>query len=249
MRFFSELAYNGTNYHGWQKQHNASSVQEVISQALATILGAEIEVVGCGRTDTGVHASRYFMHFDFEGQFPKEFLRRMNRLLPADIAIRQIFPVSDEAHARFDAILRSYEYRIVLDKNPFETYQAWHFPFFEKLDFEKMQQAARMLLNYSEFLPFCKSNTDVQTMKCSLHRSEWVLDLEQRKLTYSISANRFLRGMVRLVVGMCLNTGLGKTSLDEVQHAMETQIHLKKSWSVPPHGLFLTEVKYNFHTM
>ena len=244
MRYFSELTYNGTNYNGWQRQPNASSVQETIEQAFSTILGADIEVVGCGRTDTGVHASQYFMHFDFEKEFPKEFLKRVNKFLPEDIAIRQIFQVDDEAHARFDAVRRSYAYHIVLEKNSFETNTAWYFPFFEKLDFEKTQQAAALLLDYAEFQPFCKSNTDVKTMKCDLLRSEWILTAEQKRMTYHISANRFLRGMVRLVIGMCLNVGLQKITLEDVRQALEQQTLVKKSWSVPPHGLFLTEVQY-----
>jgi tRNA pseudouridine38-40 synthase len=244
MRYFSELAYSGTNYHGWQKQPNAFSVQEMIEQAFSTILGAEIEVVGCGRTDAGVHASQYFMHFDYDGNFPDEFLKRVNKFLPGDIAIRRIFQVKEDAHARFDAVRRSYSYFIVLEKNPFASGLSWHFPFFEKLDFQKTQQAATLLLNYTDFQPFCKSNTDVKTMKCHIIRSEWALDDVQRKMTYHITADRFLRGMVRLIVGMCLHVGLGKIPIDEVRHALEHQTLIKKSWSVPPHGLFLTEVKY-----
>ncbi len=249
MRYFSELAYLGTNYNGWQRQPNAPSVQEAIERALATILRTAIEVTGCGRTDTGVHASQYFMHFDFEGKFPKEFLRRLNKLLPPDVAIRSVFEVAPDAHARFDATRRSYEYHIVLDKNPFQTGTAWHFPFYEKLDLEKTQAAAALLLQYGAFQPFCKSNTDVHTMECTLFRSEWVLDEAaptgaSRSMVFHISANRFLRGMVRLIVGMTLNVGLGKVELAEVQDALERQVLLKKSWSVPPQGLFLTEVKY-----
>ncbi len=246
MRYFSELAYNGTKYSGWQKQPHSPSVQESIEQAFSTILGADIEAVGCGRTDTGVHASQYFMHFDFEGKFPPSFLNRVNKLLPEDIAIYRIFEVEASAHARFDANLRSYEYRIVLEKNPFETHTAWHFPFFERLNLEQVQAAAALLLEYDEFAPFCKSNNDLKTMKCNLTRSEWVLDEAGKRLTFHISANRFLRGMVRLVVGMCLNVGLGKIALDDVQRALNEQALLQKSWSVPPHGLFLTEVKYPF---
>jgi tRNA pseudouridine38-40 synthase len=244
MRYFSELAYNGTNYNGWQRQPNAPSVQQTIEEALATILNTAIEVVGCGRTDTGVHASQYFLHFDFEGKFPKEFLRRLNKLLPPDVAFRSIYEVAADAHARFDATRRSYEYHIVLDKSPFLTDTAWHFPFFEKLDLEKTQAAAALLLNYGAFQPFCKSNTDVHTMECTLFRSEWVFDAAASRLVFHISANRFLRGMVRLIVGMCLNVGLGKVELDEVRHALDQQVLLKKSWSVPPEGLFLTEVRY-----
>ncbi|MCF8247731.1 MAG: tRNA pseudouridine(38-40) synthase TruA [Saprospiraceae bacterium] len=244
MRYFSELAYKGTNYHGWQRQLNAPSVQQAIEEALSTILGTTIAVTGCGRTDTGVHASQYFLHFDFEGKFPEEFLRRINKLLPSDVAIRSIYEVAADAHARFDAIRRSYEYHIVLDKNPFLTDTAWHFPFFEKLDWEKTQAAAALLLNYGEFQPFCKSNTDVHTMECTLFRSEWVLDKAARRMVFHVSANRFLRGMVRLIVGMTLNVGLGKVELSEVQDALERQVLLKKSWSVPAEGLFLTEVRY-----
>lgn len=244
MRYFSELAYKGTNYNGWQRQPNAPSVQQAIEEAMATILGSAIEVVGCGRTDAGVHASQYFMHFDVEGDFPKEFLRRLNKLLPADIAIRSIFEVAPDAHARFGAVRRSYEYHVVLDKNPFGTDTTWHFPFFDKLDLQKTQAAAALLLNYKEFQPFCKSNTDVHTMECTLFRSEWVFDEAARRLVFHISANRFLRGMVRLIVGMCLNVGLGKVELEEVRQALDQQVLLKKSWSVPPDGLFLTEVRY-----
>lgn len=245
MRYFSELAYKGTNYSGWQRQPNAPSVQQVIEEALSTILGKTIVVTGCGRTDTGVHASQYFLHFDFEGKFPEEFLRRINKLLPSDVAIRSFVEVTPDAHARFDAVQRSYEYHIVLDKNPFLTDTAWHFPFFEKLDLEKTQAAAALLLNYGEFQPFCKSNTDVHTMECTLFRSAWVLDEAARRMVFHVSANRFLRGMVRLIVGMTINVGLGKIEMDEVRDALERQVLLKKSWSVPAEGLFLTEVRYS----
>ncbi len=244
MRYFTELAYNGTNYNGWQKQPNAASVQETIEQALSTILGTEIEIVGCGRTDTGVHASQYFMHFDFEGNFPKAFLNRVNKFLPQDIAIRQIFEVEESAHARFDAIRRSYEYHLFFEKNPFEIKTAWHFPFAEKPRFELVQEAAALLTKFGEFAPFCKTNNDAKTMECDLMHSEWVVDEKTGRWVYHISANRFLRGMVRLIVGMCLNVGLGKISPDSVRQALEQQTSLEKSWSVPAHGLFLTEVKY-----
>jgi len=244
MRYFSELAYKGTNYSGWQRQPNAPSVQQAIEEAMATILGQPIEVVGCGRTDAGVHARQYFLHFDIEGDFPNEFLRRLNKLLPDDIAIRRIYEVKPEAHARFDAVRRSYEYHLVFDKSPFEAQTAWHFPFSEKLDFGKMQTAAALLLRYREFQPFCKSNTDVHTMECSMYHSEWDLDQNARRMVYHISANRFLRGMVRLIVGMSLNVGMGKVELEEVKDALDRQVLLKKSWSVPAEGLFLTEVNY-----
>ena len=236
--------YLGFRYHGWQKQPNSTSVQETIEQAFSTILGQEMELVGCGRTDTGVHASQYFAHFDFSGNFPEGFLRRVNKFLPADIAIRQIFPVAENAHARFDAIRRSYEYHLVFEKNPFETQTAWHFYLGKTLSLEKLNEAASLLLGFGEFAPFCKSNHDAKTMQCTMHRCEWLHDEAAGRLVFHISANRFLRGMVRLIVGMCVNVAVGELELEEVRQAMQQQRPLAKSWSVPAHGLFLSEVKY-----
>lgn len=244
MRYFTELAYNGTRYHGWQKQPNSKSVQETIEQTFSTILGQGIELTGCGRTDTGVHASQYFAHFDFEGNFPEGFLSRVNKFLPVDIAIRQTFEVADNAHARFDAVQRSYEYHLVFEKNPFEPETAWHYYLGKNLSMEKLTAAAALLLEFDEFAPFCKSNHDAKTMQCDLSRCEWQLDEKSGRLVFHITANRFLRGMVRLIVGMCVNVAVGKLELDEVQQAMEAQRPLAKSWSVPGHGLFLSKVKY-----
>lgn len=246
MRYFSELAYNGTNYFGWQRQPNQNSVQETIEHALTTILRTQIEIVGCGRTDTGVHASQYFIHFDFEGEFPKGFLSRINKFLPKDISIKTIFKTHSDAHARYDAFHRSYEYHLDFHKNPFQINTSYYFPFSKQLDFTKMNEAAGILLSFSEFFPFCKTNSDVKTMKCEMKKAVWVLDEKNQKMVFYISANRFLRGMVRLIVGMCLNVGLGKISLKEVREALENQTRLKKNLSVPPQGLFLTEIKYPY---
>lgn len=246
MRYFSELAYNGTNYFGWQKQPEQNTLQETLEHAFSTILRTPIEITGCGRTDTGVHASQYFIHFDFEGDFPKGFLNRINKFLPSDISIKNIFEVHSEAHARFDAFHRSYEYHLSFFKNPFQINTSYHFPFAHQLDFEKMNRAASILLEFEEFFPFCKTNSDVKTMKCEMKRAEWILDEKNQKAVFHISANRFLRGMVRLIVGMCLNVGLGKIDLEEVRNALKNQTRLSKSLSVPPQGLFLTEIKYPF---
>jgi len=246
MRFFVELSYNGTPFSGWQRQPNATTVQSTLEDAFSMILRSPIQVTGCGRTDTGVHAKQYFMHFDFSEDFPKHFLDRLNKVLPAEIAIHRIFAVENDAHARFDAYHRSYEYHLVLSKNVFEKETTYHFPFEQFLDFDKMNEAASLLMNYDEFFPFCKTNTDVKTMICDLKRSEWVTDKSTGKLIYHVSANRFLRGMIRLIVGMCLNVGTGKVELTTVQEAMEQQIRLKKSWSVPPQGLFLCDIRYPF---
>lgn len=245
MRYFVELAYNGTSYSGWQIQPNDRSVQEIIEKALSTILNTKMEVVGCGRTDAGVHASQYFLHFDYNEEFPKSFLQRLNKLLPADIVIYKIFEVAPDAHARFDAFSRSYEYHLTFIKNPFQTQTTYFYPFTKKPAIDKMQQAAQLLLAYREFQPFCKSHHDAKTLQCDITKSEWK-QMDENNLVFHITANRFLRGMVRLIVGMCLNVGLEKVRLEDVKEALDQQILLKKSWSVPPEGLFLTKVKYPF---
>ena len=245
-RYFVELAYLGTKFSGWQKQPNAKSIQEVIEKGLSKILRTDIEVVGCGRTDTGVHAKQYFLHFDFEEEIPKNFVSRLNKIFPPDIAFKQIVEVESSVHARFEATHRAYEYHIGFYKNPFTTNTVYHFPFGHQLDRKKIQEAASLLLTYEEFFPFCKSNSDAKTMKCDLMRAEWIFDAEKEELVFHISANRFLRGMVRLIVGMCLNVGLGKISIEEVKSTMDNQSRLSKSLSVPPHGLFLTDIRYPF---
>ncbi len=246
MRYFAELAYHGANYCGWQRQPKQLSVQEVLEEALSLILQEEVEVFGCGRTDTGVHASQFFMHFDLEQAFDQNLLGRLNRYLPKDIVLYRIFEVSANAHARFDAYSRSYEYHLDFRKNPFAQKQSYYFPFAEKLNHDAMQKAAQLLLDYEEFLPFCKANSDAKTMRCELSRSEWVWHPKQHKMVFHITANRFLRGMVRLIVGMCLNVGQGKLPLPAVQKALDEQTRLEKSWSAPPDGLFLTQVRYPF---
>lgn len=244
MRYFAELAYKGTNFHGWQRQNGQVSVQSTLEEAFSTILQTKIDVTGCGRTDTGVHARQYFLHFDYAEVFPLAFVRRINKFLPPDIVIYRIYEVSPEAHARFDATHRAYEYHLGFQKDPFAQDICYHFPFSHLLNLDLLQPAASLLLNYHLFFPFCKTNTDVKTMECELKRAEWEIREREQKLTFHIAANRFLRGMVRLIVGMCLNVAMGKQSLEEVKRAMDRQERLKKSWSVPPDGLFLTDIRY-----
>lgn len=236
------LAYQGTAYAGWQRQPNALSVEEATDSALSTILGTPIKLVGCGRTDTGVHASDYYAHFDFEGEFPEAFLRRLNRFLPDDIAIRELYRVPESVHARFSATDRAYVYQITTEKNPFQAETITQLPRAASYDQQLMQEAAKLILNYGEFATFCKTNSDAFTMKCTLHHSDWVFNKEA--WTYRIGANRFLRGMVRLIVGMCLRVGEGKLSLEQVQTALERQERLPKPWSAPAEGLYLSEVNY-----
>ena len=240
------MAYNGSNYFGWQRQPNQVSVQEVIENAVSTILNKPVSITGCGRTDTGVHASQYYLHFDWESEFPDNFQFRLNRFLPADIAIRRIFAVAPEAHARFDAVRRSYCYYLTLHKDPFRIKTSYFFPAGKNLALETMQEAVKTLLDFEEFFPFCKTGHDSKTLKCQLYRAEWVFEPATGHLLFHITANRFLRGMVRLIVGMSLNVGLGKLTVDDVRRALQEQTFLKKSLSAPPQGLFLTEVQYPF---
>ncbi len=246
MRYFLELSYLGKNYNGWQTQSAAPSVQETIEKAIFTITREKVEITGCGRTDTGVHAKQYFAHVDVENDLPKSFLARLNKVLPQDISIHRLIEVHAEAHTRFDATHRAYEYHIEGRKNPFTQDTATFIYNFVDLDIEKMQNAATLLLNYSEFAPFCKSNHDAKTLICHLSRSEWEWNLEEKKATYHIASNRFLRGMVRLIVGMCLNVGSGKITLADVQNALENQTILPKSTSAEPQGLFLTDIHYPY---
>jgi len=244
MRYFIQLSYLGAKYCGWQKQPESPSVQETLETAFSTMLRTPTELVGCGRTDTGVHARIYYVHLDCD-KMPDNALSRLNKLLPPDIAIHQIHEVKEDAHARYDAFSRAYEYHLHFQKSPFLKDHSFLFPFPSRPDFSKTQAAAKLLLNYEEFFPFCKSNTDVKTMRCELKEARWEQPDANRWVFY-IGANRFLRGMVRLIVGMSLNVGLGKVSIEEVQQAMEQQTRLKRSWSVPPEGLFLMKVEYPF---
>ena len=246
MRYFAELAYRGTNYFGWQVQPRQISVQATLENAFSTILQSKIAVVGCGRTDTGVHASQYYLHFDFDGALPKHFVSRLNKFLPKDIAIFRIFPVMANAHARFQAQHRAYEYRMHFQKDPFRQDSSYFYPYPNRPDFTRMQKAAALLLEYELFFPFCKTHNDAKTYRCELQRSEWILHPDGNSMSYHIAANRFLRGMVRLIVGMCINVGLEKLSLETVREALDQQIRIERSNSAPAEGLYLRDIRYDF---
>ncbi len=237
-----ELAYCGTAYSGWQRQPNARSVEETIDSALSLILGEPIKLVGCGRTDAGVHASDYAAHFDYAGQFPPRLLERLNRYLPEDIALRRISEVPPNVHARFSPLGRSYVYRISRQKDPFRPDTVAWLPALRELDHGKMEAAADLLLEYGAFAPFCKTNSDAFTMNCTLTVSYWVFG--ENELRYHVSANRFLRGMVRLIVGMCLQVGSGKLPLEAVRKSLDLQQPLPRPFSVPAGGLYLDKVDY-----
>jgi tRNA pseudouridine38-40 synthase len=244
MRYFAELAYCGTSYAGWQKQPDQRTVQSVLEHWLSTLLRTHVEVTGCGRTDTGVHARYYVAHFDVPELLPENFLFRINQVLPSDIVVYRIWEVAPEAHARFDARHRAYEYHLCGVKDPFRQHTSLYYPRASAVNWEQAQAAVKLLLDYQEFFPFCKSDHDAHTLRCDLRRSEWIWDADTQQGVYHISADRFLRGMVRLIVGMSLQVGLGKLELEQVRHALDTQTLLPKSLSAPPEGLFLTEVVY-----
>jgi tRNA pseudouridine38-40 synthase len=243
LRYFIKLAYKGTNYHGWQYQPDAISVQETVEKALSTILRSTIEIVGAGRTDTGVHAKQMFAHFDFEIEFDiPNLIHKLNSFLPKDIAIFQIHKVHNDAHARFDAIKRTYEYHIHLTKNAFECDDSWFYQ--NHLNIELMNEACKILLNHSDFECFSKVNTDVNTFNCKIVKANWQQNNDQ--LIFTISADRFLRNMVRAIVGTMINIGLEKVSLNDFTKIIESKDRNKAGFSVPAHGLYLTKVEYDY---
>lgn len=241
MRYFIELAYNGRAYHGWQMQPNAVTVQQTLEQAISMLIQVEVSIVGAGRTDAGVHASQYFAHFDAEKILEAEtFIYKLNSILPADIAVYRIFEVVPEAHARFDAIRRSYEYRVNLKKDPFELETA-HFVK-NRLDVKKMNEAAAILKDYRDFKCFSRSKTDVKTYNCEIMEAWW--EEQDEKLIFHLTANRFLRNMVRAIVGTLLEVGHGKMPVEEMHRIILSRDRQKAGASVPAKGLFLNNIKY-----
>ena len=241
MRYFIQFSYFGKAYHGWQAQPNAVTVQEVLQQTMSTLLRTNINLVGAGRTDAGVHAKQLFAHFDVQRALEiRETVQKLNSFLPSDIAVQRVFQVMPEAHARFDAIARTYEYHVVQEKNPFLTDYA-HFVWLP-LDMEAMNRAASILMEYEDFESFSRSQTDVQTYLCNLSHAQWQLKTES--LVFTITANRFLRNMVRAIVGTLLPIGLGKTSVESIRTVIEGKDRGAAGPSAPAKGLYLTEVSY-----
>jgi len=242
LRYFITLSYNGKAYHGWQIQPNAITVQEVIENALSTILKTPMQIVAAGRTDTGVHAKQMVAHFDIENDndLDANLVFKLNQLLPNDIAIQDIYPVKADAHARFHALTRTYEYYIAEKKNPFYVEQAYFVK--HKLDIDKMNSAADRLLNYKNFKCFSRSNTDVKTYNCKLIDAKWTRREDQ--LVFTITADRFLRNMVRAIVGTLLDVGTGKVAINHLDTIIKSQDRTKAGASAPAHGLFLTSITY-----
>ena len=243
MRYFIHLAYDGAAYHGWQIQPNGNSVQETLQKALSTLLRTQIDIVGAGRTDTGVNARRMVAHFDCETPIADSLtlVKKLNRLLPLDISVDRIEEVAPDAHARFDAKARTYKYFVATAKSPFSRYYSYRFP--QPLDFALMNEAAKRLFDYTDFTSFSKLHTDTKTNNCKIMHAEWI-QVGETEWVFTVKADRFLRNMVRAIVGTLLDVGRGKMSIEEFCQTIEKKDRCSAGSSVPGNALFLWEVDY-----
>ncbi len=242
MRYLIGFSYKGTNYHGWQIQPNEVTVQSVLTDAMSLVLRKQIELTGAGRTDAGVHAKRMAAHFDFDGEIadPRSLVNKLNSLLPLDIAVYDLKRVADDFHARFDAKSRTYKYYITRQKSPFLTDLAAKMTFV--LDVDKMNEAAATLFDYIDFTSFSKVHTDVKTNNCKIMRAEWTF--EDECLVFTVQADRFLRNMVRAIVGTMLEVGKGKLSVEGFRKIIENKDRCLAGTSAPAEGLYLCDVEY-----
>lgn len=239
-RYFLEMMYSGAGYSGFQIQANSVTVQSETEKALAVLLRKPVGLTGSSRTDAGVHALQNYFHFDWDGELSSSFLYNLNAILPSGIAVRSVKLMGEGAHCRFDAISREYAYFLYSRKDPFRADRAWYYPF--AIDLEKLQWAAGVLMDYEDFTSFSKRNTQVKTFTCKIQQSEWE-ELEDG-LVYRVRANRFLRGMVRGLVGTMLQVGKGKLSEQEFRDVIESKDCTKADFTTPAHGLFLVRVRY-----
>ena len=244
MRYFLEVAYKGTGYSGFQVQQNALTVQGEIEKAFQTLFKTAVELTGSSRTDSGVHALQNFFHFDWPDIFHQKWIYNLNAILPPDIVVKSITKVCDGAHCRFDALSRTYHYHIYQYKNPFLADGSYYYPY--SLDFEKLNSAAAILMTYTDFTSFSKRNTQVKTFNCSILQSEWVRSDDQ--FIYMVSANRFLRGMVRALTATMLKVGRGIISIESFRDIIEAKDCRKAFFDTPAHGLTLIKVAFDNNT-
>ena len=243
-RYFLEIAFRGTEFHGWQIQPEVVTVQSTMEAALQQVLGVKTAVMGCGRTDTGVHAMQFFLHFEHESdeQLGEKLLRSLNGVLHQDIAVKRIIPVAIDAHARFDAKERAYQYFVHFGKDPFLKGRS--LMLFNDLDMPRMNKAAAHLLGKQDFSSFCRTGSDVKTHLCDVRKAEWTE--QDGQFIFTISADRFLRNMVRAVVGTLIDVGSGRMSIDEFQEVIQAKDRTKASKSALACGLYLTKVEYPY---
>lgn len=246
MRYFIELSYDGAAYCGWQRQPDAPTVQQTLEQALSTLLREPIEVVGAGRTDTGVNASYYVAHFDCQKGVEDcaKLVYKLNLILPHDVAVGAVREVRESAHARFDAVEREYTYYISQRKNPFRRYSAWQY--YVPLDVERMNEAAKSLLEYDDFTSFAKLNSNNKTNICHVVRADWRRDADDEQLLiFTIRADRFLRNMIRAIVGTLVDVGRGRYTVEDFERILHSRDLSLSSSGAPAVGLFLSDVKYS----
>jgi len=244
-RFFIEVSYHGASYSGFQVQSNANTIQSELERALAIYFRLKVELTGSSRTDAGVHAHQNYFHFDInlEADQVISCIYGINAILPVDISVKNIIEVKDDAHCRFDAISRTYKYLIYRDKSPFLLDRGYHYPY--PLQLDKMNEAAKLLMQYSDFQTFSKKHVQVKNFVCNIEESEWQIEGEG-VISYRVKGNRFLRGMVRGLVGTMLNVGNGKNTTEEFRTIIESKDQAKADFSTPGKGLFLVEVMYDF---
>jgi tRNA pseudouridine38-40 synthase len=240
MRYFIEVAYKGEAFNGFQVQDNAHTVQQEIDKAISLLTRTKVETTGSSRTDAGVHAYQNFLHFDMDAPLHPQFLYKVNAILSPDVVAKQVYRVPDTAHARFDALSRSYEYVLYLQKDPFLRDRGYFYPY--KLDLALLQEAADVLRSYEDFTTFSKRNTQVRTFICKISEAYW--EVLPDRLIFHVTANRFLRGMVRGLVGTMLRVGRGKLSIEGLRRAVESKDCKNADFAVPPQGLFLMKVAY-----
>ena len=242
MRYFITFSYDGTAYHGWQIQPHSVTVQEELQKALSTLMRKPMEVMGAGRTDTGVHARKMIAHFDHDEVLDcPQLVYKLNKLLPRDIAVQHVEPVADDMHARFSAKSRTYHYYVHLDKNPFLRSYSWQV--YGNPDFELMNRAARVLMEYKDFTSFSKVNTDTKTNDCTITEAHWD-KIGEGRWRFTITANRFLRNMVRAIVGTLMEVGRGRMTIEQLRSVIEAKDRCRAGDSVPGNALFLVEVLY-----
>ena len=242
MRYFITLSFDGTAYHGWQIQPHSVSVQEELQKALSTLLRMPVEVVGAGRTDTGVHARKMVSHFDINAELDcQQLVYKLNKLLPRDIAVQHVEQVSNDMHARFSAKSRTYHYYVHLGKNPFLRSYSWQL--YGNPDFELMNKAAVVLMEYMDFTSFSKVNTDTKTNDCTITEAHWDR-VGEGQWRFTITANRFLRNMVRAIVGTLMEVGRGRMTIEQLRQVIEAKDRCRAGDSVPGNALFLVDVKY-----
>ena len=242
MRYFITFSYDGTAYHGWQIQPYSVTVQEELQKALSILMRKPMEVVGAGRTDTGVHARKMIAHFDHDEVLDcPQLVYKLNKLLPRDIAVQHVEPVADDMHARFSAKSRTYHYYVHLDKNPFLRSYSWQV--YGNPDFELMNRAARVLMEYKDFTSFSKVNTDTKTNDCTITEARWDR-VGEDQWRFTVTANRFLRNMVRAIVGTLMEVGRGRMTIEQLRSVIEAKDRCRAGDSVPGNALFLVEVLY-----